>query len=138
MSRLTMQEVIEHCERTAKDMEKTHERYRKWLELEPMPIHVKRYYEHKQTAEWLKELQHYKDLEEQGRLIELPCKVGEEVWTVHKYWGIQHATYYATDRILLDMLNGHVFVKTKEEAQAKWKEFRREKQAELKGTEDEI
>ena len=28
--------------------------------------------EHEQLAEWLKELQHYKDLEEQGRLVILP------------------------------------------------------------------
>jgi predicted Zn-ribbon and HTH transcriptional regulator len=75
MSRLTMQEVIEHCEKTVKKIEKEHERYRNWLELEPVPIIVKQYWEHKQVAEWLKELQHYKDLEEQGRLIEVvTCK----------------------------------------------------------------
>lgn len=83
---------------------------------------------------WLK-LAQYEDLEEAGRLIELPCKVGEEVWTVHKEWGIQHATYHRADRILLDIENGHVFVKTKEEAQAKWKEFKRGKLAEMKGGE---
>ncbi|MCI6853842.1 MAG: hypothetical protein MR908_00710 [Firmicutes bacterium] len=27
-----------------------------------------------------KKLQHYKDLEEQGRLIELPCKIGDTVY----------------------------------------------------------
>lgn len=31
-----------------------------------------------------KELQHYKDLEEQGRLIELPCKVGDELYVKHR------------------------------------------------------
>ena len=41
--------------------------------------------EHEQLAEWLKELQHYKDLEEQGRLIELPCKIGDTVWDI-KWW----------------------------------------------------
>ena len=30
----------------------------------------------------LDKLAHYEDLEEQGRLIELPCKVGEPVWVV--------------------------------------------------------
>lgn len=40
---------------------------------------------HEQLAEWLKELQHYKDLEEQGRLIELPCKIGDTVWDI-KWW----------------------------------------------------
>lgn len=41
--------------------------------------------EHEQLAEWLKDLQHYKDLEEQGRLIELPCKIGDTVWDI-KWW----------------------------------------------------
>lgn len=36
--------------------------------------------EHEQLAEWLEELKHYKDLEEQGRLIELPCKIGDTVY----------------------------------------------------------
>ena len=31
-----------------------------------------------------KELQAYKDKEEQGLLIELPCKVGDKAWYVHK------------------------------------------------------
>lgn len=30
---------------------------------------------------WLK-LAHYEDLEEQGGLIELPCKVGDDVWII--------------------------------------------------------
>ena len=41
--------------------------------------------EHEQLAGWLKDLQHYKDLEEQGRLIELPCKIGDTVWET-KWW----------------------------------------------------
>lgn len=31
-------------------------------------------------------LQHYEDLEEQGRLIELPCKIGDTVYVVED-WG---------------------------------------------------
>ena len=30
-------------------------------------------------------LKHYEDLEEQGRLIELPCKIGDTVWDI-KWW----------------------------------------------------
>lgn len=30
-------------------------------------------------------LKHYEDLEEAGRLIELPCKVGDTVWNVNEY-----------------------------------------------------
>lgn len=78
MSRLTMQEVIEHCERTAKRIEDNVEYSREWLKAEKTPLESKRYLEHKQTAEWLKELQRYKDLEEAGRLIELPCTASDE------------------------------------------------------------
>ena len=31
----------------------------------------------KQLADWLEELKRYRDLEEQGRLLVLPCKVGK-------------------------------------------------------------
>ena len=31
-------------------------------------------------GEWLEELKHYKQLEETGRLIELPCAVGDTVY----------------------------------------------------------
>lgn len=58
--RLTMQEVIEHCERAV-------------IRAEMMRFtDTKQYMEHKQVREWLKELQHYKDLEEAGRLVILP------------------------------------------------------------------
>ena len=36
--------------------------------------------EHEQLAEWLEELKSYKDLEEHGLLVRLPCKVGDIVW----------------------------------------------------------
>lgn len=36
--------------------------------------------EHDQLAEWLEELKSYKDLEEHGLLVRLPCKVGDKVW----------------------------------------------------------
>nr|DAR19190.1 MAG TPA: hypothetical protein [Caudoviricetes sp.] len=35
---------------------------------------------YEQVAKWLKELKSYKDLEEQGLLVRLPCKVGDMVW----------------------------------------------------------
>ena len=58
--RLTMQEAIKHCEEKT-DCTQCGE-------------------EHRQLAEWLKELQKYKDLEEQDRLIKLPCKIGDTVY----------------------------------------------------------
>ena len=33
-----------------------------------------------QVAKWLEELKSYKDLEEQGLLVRLPCKIGDTVW----------------------------------------------------------
>ena len=58
--RLTMREVIEHCERTV-------------IQAEMLRFtDTKQYMEHKQVREWLEELQHYKDLKEQGRLVILP------------------------------------------------------------------
>lgn len=33
-----------------------------------------------QYAEWLEELKSYKEAEEQGLLVRLPCKVGDMVW----------------------------------------------------------
>ena len=36
----------------------------------------------KQLADWLEELKRYRDLEEQGRLLVLPCKVGDTVYEI--------------------------------------------------------
>ena len=38
--------------------------------------------EHEQLAEWLEELKSYKDLEEQGLLVRLPCKVGDTMYDI--------------------------------------------------------
>ena len=38
---------------------------------------------YEQVAKWLKELKSYKDLEEQGLLVRLPCKVGDTVYRVN-------------------------------------------------------
>ena len=58
--RLTLSEAIKHCEEKI-DCTQCGE-------------------EHRQLAEWLKELQHYKNIESQGRLVELPCVVGDTVY----------------------------------------------------------
>ncbi len=39
---------------------------------------------YEQLSEWLEELKHYKDLEEQGLLPKLPCRVGDTVYEVQK------------------------------------------------------
>lgn len=38
--------------------------------------------EYRQLAEWLIELKEYKQLEEQGLLLKLPCKVGDTVYLI--------------------------------------------------------
>ncbi len=40
--------------------------------------------EHQQLAEWLEELKSYKDLEEQGKLLKLPCAVGDMVYEIQE------------------------------------------------------
>lgn len=77
---LTMQEVIEHCDKTTRLMERVFTCVHDGGEFEQ--IESKSYLEHKQTSKWLRELQKYKDLKEQSRLIELPCGVGDTVWII--------------------------------------------------------
>ena len=68
--RLTMQEIIDHCEKTIQQIEYMY----KTLYDDDSYEHIvsNRYWEHRQVAEWLKELRCYKYLEAQGRLIILP------------------------------------------------------------------
>ena len=52
--------------------------------------------EHEQLAEWLEELKEYKELEEQGLLLKLPCKVGDTVYAI--------ATIYECDNDYMDCI----------------------------------
>ena len=64
MERLTLNEAIEHCyEKT--DCSECGQ-------------------QHEQLAKWLEELKEYKDLEEQGLLLRLHCKIGRKVFYVQK------------------------------------------------------
>lgn len=78
MERLTIDEIIEHCDRKTEMYEKACDI--KYLETTVMNNPIKEYWEHKQVAEYLRKLKAYENLEEQGRLIKLPCKVGDTVW----------------------------------------------------------
>lgn len=72
-------------------------------------------------------LAHYEDLEEQGRLIELPCAEGDEVFIIwgpryragRTVYGINTAKFRLSD---IPNLNKTVFV-TKEAAEAKLAEM---------------
>lgn len=85
-------------------------------------------------------LSHYEDLEEQNRLIELPCKVGDTVWST-RWWDNKKISKKIDGEIWyrdvfqhkitkekfslydLDKIGKDVFL-TKEEAEAKLKELK--------------
>ena len=84
----------------------------------------------KQLADWLEELKRYKDLEEQGRLLVLPCKIGDMVYEIleetvpNRYFYIEEykvqdvsakAVKYADDWTSYDYENLYF---TREEAEA--------------------
>ena len=77
MERLTIDEIIEHCDRKTGMYEKACDV--KYLETSVMGNRIKEYWEHKQVSEYLRKLKDYEDLEEQGRLIKLPCKVDGKI-----------------------------------------------------------
>ena len=81
MERLTLEEIIDHCKRKRELLEKyTRNRY-----FETAPIEnniVREYWEHKQVAEYLQELLVYRGLEEQGKLLKLPCKIGDTLYCI--------------------------------------------------------
>lgn len=61
---------------------------------------------YKQIAEYLEELKSYKDLEEQGLFVRLPCKVGTEVFVI--FPGINH---YAKCQIKKIEIKPNIFEK---------------------------
>lgn len=68
-------------------------------------------------------LAHYEDLEEQGRLIELPCLPDEEVWISNKRFGT-HKTMYASRGAIVGAIEaGYAIGYTQEAAEAKLKEM---------------
>ena len=81
MERLTIDEAIKHAKEIARANRVEAENY--------IPT-TGPYYnanlecanQHEQISMWLEELKSYKDLEEQGLFVRLPCKVGDTVWVV--------------------------------------------------------
>lgn len=85
----------------------------------------------------LRKLAHYEDLEEQGGLIELPCKVGDTVYYItgihntliksvkveEVYFGNVFAVHVSTQNTSFTLVEGEFFI-TKEEAEAKLKEMK--------------
>ena len=82
MERLTIDEIIEHCDRKTGMYEKSCDV--KYLETAVMGNRIKEYWEHKQVSEYLRKLKDYEDLDEQGRLVKLPCEVGDTVYLIDR------------------------------------------------------
>ena len=84
MERLTLDEAIKH----AKEVAKTNR-----AEATYNFPDLKEYYDncsecanqHDLLAEWLEELKSYKEAEEQGLLMRLPCKVGTKVYAISSF-----------------------------------------------------
>ena len=73
----------------------------------------------------MKELKQYKDLEEQGRLMELPCAVGDTIYEVHDgaIRTNRLGSKWRITRYLEEGFFGELVFTTREEAEAKLKEL---------------
>lgn len=92
MERLTLDEAIKHAKEVAdmnyNDAEKidSNDSVENYMKANCMKCAE----EHEQLAKWLEELKSYKDLEEQGLLVRLPCKEaysrsGDFVYLIYDY-----------------------------------------------------
>jgi hypothetical protein len=142
MEKLTIDAIIEHCDRKTRMYEKACDI--KYLET-TMNNSTKEYWEHKQVAEYLRKFKDYEDLEEQGRLVKLPCKAGDTVYGINTDRNIVSALkiisvkiysyaiyfdYQLIDGIYKNIVSfadadiGKTVFLTKSEAEAKLKELR--------------
>lgn len=126
MERLTIDEIIAHCDRKTEMYEKTCDV--KHLETAVMNNPIKEYWEHKQVAECLRKLKDYEDLEEQSRLVKLPCKdvyfivdINNPKYAMVMKRPIRELAIYEIEDI--DKENCKYF-STEEKAEAKLKELR--------------
>lgn len=83
MERLTLEEAIVH----AKEVAEKNYRGADFESIDYIDDDIKTNCiecaeEHMQLAEWLEELKSYKEAEEQGLLVRLPCPVGTTVWDI--------------------------------------------------------
>lgn len=83
MERLTLEDAISH----AKEVAEKNYRDADFESIDSVDDDIKANCikcaeEHEQLAEWLEELKSYKDLDEQGLLVRLPCKVGDSVFII--------------------------------------------------------
>lgn len=83
MERLTLDEAIKYEKEVAeRNYRNTEYESIDSIDDDIKTIHRERAKEHEQLAKWLEELKSYKDLEEQGLLVRLPVKVGDDVYII--------------------------------------------------------
>lgn len=83
MERLTLEEAIVHAKEVAeKNYRGTDFESIDYIDDDIKTNCIKCAEEHMQLAEWLEELKSYKEAEEQGLLVRLPCPVGTTVWDI--------------------------------------------------------
>ena len=138
MERLTIDDVIEHCKRKTEKYENLNGV--NTLETADISLSfIKEYWEHRQVKEYLEELKRYRDLEEQGLLLRLPCPIGTTVYNTTWWDDVQEKvkvdgkTFYRTVHkhkvskstfSLLDVKDfGKTVFLTKAEAEQKIKEI---------------
>ena len=109
MERLTIDEIIEHCDRKTGMYEKACDV--KYLETAFMGNGIKEYWEHKQVAEYLKKLKEYKDLDGQGLLLRLPCKVGDKLYRITPYAKEPIITTHVLQINIKQFFNGKIIVR---------------------------
>lgn len=83
MERLTLENAISH----AKEVAEKNYRGADFESIDSIDDDIKTNYikcaeEHMQLVKWLEELKSYKDLDEQGLLVRLPCKVGDDLYCI--------------------------------------------------------
>jgi len=83
MERLTLEEAIAH----AKEVAEKNYRGADFESIDSIDDDIKTNCikcaeEHMQLVKWLEELKSYKDLEEQGLLVRLPVKIGDDIYKI--------------------------------------------------------
>lgn len=83
MERITLEEAIKY----EKEVAERNYRDTEYESIDSIDDDIKTIYrerakEHEQLANWLEELKSYKEAEEHGLFVRLPCKVGDTVWVV--------------------------------------------------------
>lgn len=157
MERVTLEEAIKHeKEVTERNYRNTEYESTDSIDDDIKTIHRERAKEHEQLANWLEELKSYKEAEEQGLLVRLPCKVGDDVYIIPSppvcelniLYGCENVNkvyhqhiksitftdshWYATGRreyrekVLNDTAFGTTWFLTREEAEKKLEEMKNE------------